>query len=277
MSETEDRPTPQQIENRTVAALGTIEALWEKMLTPPSPRPGPRSRSGGALLDDDSEADDDTPRLVLLVDVRASVNAVLNGWCRVVIEDHDVEHGIPGGLDVPAMCAFLRRWSHLMAEHEAAEDMLEEVDRCAKLCTVFAPPSQHAPTDWAPSPRTMKLGACPLVWQDPQTADDRQCPGTLRGDEDGWVSCDSCGTRAVMGWWEQQLYGEDGLAPMTLDGVRTYLHREHGIRLTRRGLQSWVDRGHLVASGTDGSSALYDVGAVEAAVTRRQRVARLVR
>lgn len=265
--------TAEQIDGRMRSALAAISAGWDDMLThPPAARVGQRTTGTGAILADDSHSDDDTPRLLRVIEDRAQVTASLNGWCRVVIEDHDVEHGIPDGTDVPKMCEFLTRWTYLMAEHAAALDLLEELRSARSLVAKWCPPTQHRPHGWHPRPRSMRLGACPLTWQDPATAQDRPCPGVLRGDEDGWVTCDACGTRAVMGWWEQRLHGEDGLAPMTLEEVRVYLHRMHGMRLTLRTLRSWVQAGDLVAFSTgEGVASRFDAGAVEAALTRRGR------
>lgn len=278
MSEpTTERLTPQQIEGRLTAALITIAASWDDMLVvPPAARPGRRTNGTGVTLDDKAEASDDTPRAVQVIDARAPIAAVLNSWCRVVVQDHDVEHGIPSGTDVPDMARFLSRWAYLMAEHEAAEDLLEEIQAARSVVERWAPPKQHPPAGWRPRPRTMRLGGCPLTWQDPEDAADKPCPGTLRGDEDGWVRCDKCGTAAVMGWWEQQVHGEDGLPLMTLDGVRAYLHRAHGLRLTTRALRAWVERGQLHATDKDDAGRnLYAVEDVEDAMTRRERLPRL--
>lgn len=273
---TDARLTPQQIEGRLTSALATIEAAWDRMLTPPTRRPGQRTNGTGITLDDDSEATDDTPRVVQLVDARREVTLCLRSWCQVTVEDHNVEHGIPSGADVPGMARFLSRWSFLLAEHEAAADLLDEVTAARVKVEKWAPPHQHPPADWRPPLRTMKLGACPLTWQDPETAEDKPCPGSLRGDEFGWVTCDKCGTQAVMGWWEQQLSEDMRPGLMTLDEVRVYLHRMHGMRLTTRALRAWVERDLLVHSDKNGDGRhLYDIGAVESAVTRRERLPRL--
>lgn len=263
--------TAQQIEGRLTAALATIASSWEAMIQPPSATARPRTSGTGALLDDRDDRDTDMRHLDKLVHARREVTLTLNGWSRVVVQDHDVEHGIPEGHDVPAMARFLSRWAHLMAEHEAATDLLDEIEAVRRVVETWAPPTQHPPHDWHPPRPTMRLGACPLTWQDPTDATDKPCPGTLRGDDEGWVRCDTCGTAAVMGWWEQHL--PDAAPLMTLDEVRLYLHRHHGMRLTLRGLRAWVERDHLVRSGDDGQGrAVYDVGAVEAALTRRQRM-----
>ena len=271
MSET-TRPTPQQIEGRLASALSTIATLWPTMIQPPSSGTRPRTTGTGALLDDADTRDDDMRRLERLIEARREVMLCLRSWCQVTVEDHDVQHGIPVGTDVPAMCGFLTRWSYLLAEHEAALDLLAEVEAARGAVERWAPPASHPPAGWAPPRRTMRLGSCPLIHQDPVTSDDAPCAGQLRGDEDGWVTCDGCGTEAVMGWWERQLYGEDGLRGMTIREVVTYLHSQHGRRCTVRGLRAWVTRGDLVPSGTDDQGRhLYDAGAVEAALTRRRQ------
>lgn len=265
--------TTQQVENRLRSHLAAISAGWDQMLTdPPAARPGQRTKGTGATLEDGADSDEDMPRLLRVIEDRAQVTATLNGWCRVTIEDHHVEHGIPDGTSAVAMCDFLTRWAYLLAEHEAAEDLLAELGQARGTVARWCSPTQHRPYGWHPRPRSMRLGSCPLTWQHPDTADDQQCPGTLRGREDGWVTCDACGTAAVMGWWERKLHGEGGLPPMTLAQVVTYLHHWRGITITERGLRRWISDGDLVpVDPAPGVTHTYDVGAVEAALTRRSR------
>lgn len=262
MSETTARLTPQQIEGRLVAALATVRGLWDDMIPTPTVRLGRTSR-GGALLDDTATDDHDMPRIVRVIEARHEVTAVLNAWCRAVIEDHRVQHGIPGGHDVPGMCGFLTRWSHLMAEHEAAEVLLEEVADCAAKVRRHAEPQR---------PEGLRLGACPLVWQHPDTADDQSCPGRLHGTDDGWIRCDACGTLAVAAWWEEQMWGEQGAPMMTAEQLVTWLHRQYGLVVQPATVRQWVRRGDLARSGTDEQGrSLYDRWAVETCLQRRAR------
>ena len=83
MTASTEHPTAQQIEGRLTAALSTIETTWDRMLTPPSSKPGPRTKGTGVNLPDDSEEADDTPRLVQLVDARREVTLCLRSWCQV--------------------------------------------------------------------------------------------------------------------------------------------------------------------------------------------------
>ena len=254
--------TAQQIEGRLISALATIRDLWDEMMEAPARRPGTKG-GGGATLDDHAESDADTPRLIRIVDVRHQVTATLNGWCRVTIEDHDVEHHIPSGHDVKGMCVFLARWAPRMAEHDAAADLLEEVSAARRKVERIARPQR---------PAGLRLGACPLKWQNPETADDQPCPGRLHASDDGWIRCDKCGTLAVAAWWEEQTFGKEGAPMMTADQLVSWLHRQYGMVVQPATVRQWVKRGDLVRSGTDdGGRSLYDRWAVETCLQRRQR------
>ncbi len=231
--------TAQQIEGRLVSSLATIRDLWDEMLTPPANRPGNKG-GGGVLLDDHAESDADTPRMIRIVDTRHTVTATLNAWCRVAVEDHDVEHHIPGGHDVPGMCDFLTRWAYLLAEHDAARDLLDEVSIArAKVERIARPQRQEG----------LRLGACPLTWQEPETATDKACPGRLVGDEEGWVTCSRCGTRAVAGWWEAHMTGEDRgdieTRTVTVAEIVELARSQFGQRIQPAAVWQWVNRNRL--------------------------------
>lgn len=264
-------PTPQQIEGRLLASLATIAAAWDDMLEPPARRPGQRVNGTGAALPDDADATGDTPRAVQVIDARRDVIAIMRSWCQVTVETHNVTHGIPSGQDVPGMAGFLARWSYLLAEHDAALDLLDEIETARATVEKWAPPQNERPRDWKPRPWTIRLGACPLTWQDPETADDKPCPGRLVGHEDGWITCNTCGTRAVPTWWEEKTYGEGGAPMMTAAQLVTWLHRQYGMVVQKATIRQWVTRGYLTRSGVDSEGRnLYDRAAVDQCIRLRE-------
>lgn len=239
MTETTAAPrlTAEQIEGKLHSALATIRDLWDDMLEPPAKRVG--SRSGGVLLADDDESAADTPRTTQVIDARREIMLCLRGWCQVIVEDHNVHHGIPIGTDVPEMAAFLDRWRTQVADHEAALEILDEVLSCRRIVERCAHPYRAS---------RLNLGACPLTWQDPATSDDRPCPGRLRGEEDGWVTCDACGTQAVVSWWEDQAVAQghgDRHAGITAKEVAALAHGQFGIKVSPQTIWQWVGRGKL--------------------------------
>ena len=242
--------TAQQIEGRLISALATIATVWDRMLEPPSRRPGQRTNGTGITLPDTAEEADDTPRHVQVIDARRDVTDTLRGWCQVTVETHDVQHGIPPGTDAPSMARFLTRWSYLLAEHEAAIDLLDEIEAARATVEKWAPPQQPPPVGWQPRRRTMKLGACPLMWQDPDETDDQPCPGVLLGDEEGWVTCTRCGTRAVADWWEAQIAGHGDDTPVeertvTAEQIVDLARTEFGQRIKPDAVWQWVRRNRL--------------------------------
>lgn len=235
-----ERLSPGKIEHRCTEALAEIEAAWDQMLTPASVVMG--SKGGGVLLDDDDESSADTPAHIVAIDVRREVGEMLNGWCRVVVDDNDVEHGIPDGVNVPAMCVFLRRWALLMSTHEAAYDMLDEVVTCARKVRHIVNPPRHT---------SIKLGPCPLTWQDPDTAEDRPCTGTVRTSskvsDQTEATCTACGTSAVAKYWEDRMLDTSDTAPLTAADAVPWLHRHYGKVVQRATIRQWVSRDALRA------------------------------
>lgn len=269
--------TTDQLEGKIVAALSTIRDLWEDMLTPPTRRLGTRGGGGGALLADDAEVTatetwldaalmdaPDLPRSTNLGDVRAAATTALNGWCRTIVDDHDVHHGIPHGQDVPGMCEFLLRWRAQAAESDGAQVMLEELRKVASSVRRYAEPEGRS---------GLRLGACPLTWQDPETAQDRPCPGRLVGMDDGWVTCSGCGTRAVPEWWEQRAQGGD-LVPaedrtVTAAELVDLARDEFGQRIAPAAVWQWVKRGRLVPVDKDAKPHRYPLRDVVVLLMRR--------
>lgn len=277
--------TPTQIENRLTASLSTISTLWDEMLAPliepaawrpkggqttapKATKPGEwparptRGRQGhapaGALRDDDDASNADMPRTDQVISIRTEVMRTLRSWCQVVVEDHDVEHGIPSGVDVPGMVAFLERWAPRMAEHQAGADLLDELDDCATAVRRCARPDRDT---------SMYLGECPTIHTDPDSGEGVQCRGSVRTldpsqsrypTEDAEARCKRCGTTAVVTWWDQQMNpdstrGGEGWADRTLtaDEVVTLARTDYGRPLTRAAIRKWVSREWLDPVGDD--------------------------
>ena len=269
-------PTPEDldaqqasaVENWLRADLATIADLWDDMLTTAAASGGGNITPGGAgdggtLLDDDADDDSDTPRFIRVIDTRSTIATTLNGWCRIIIEDHNVQLAIPDGHDAPAMARFLSRWAAQLADHEAADVASAEISTAASTVRRYAQPQGRA---------SLHLGTCPLTWQDPEDASDKPCPGILRAHDDGWIICSGCGTKAVASWWEDRVFGEDGAPLMTAAQVVSWLHRHYGMVVQPVTVRQWVARGDLARSGTDDDGrSLYDRAAIEVCLQRRTR------
>lgn len=220
--------------------LRAITDQWDEMLDPAGPRPG--GGSGGAL-DDDHEvaafetwyeaalsAAPDVPRIDIVVDVRRTTTLILNGWCRVIVEDHDVQHGIPSGADVPGMCTFLTRWADQCLEHEAARSITAEVAAACAAVSRCARPSR---------PEGMAIGECRT-----HLGDGVECGTVVRATpeavERGEVRCRGCGTTDTVDGWLLRMVGTEG--PYTAAQLIPVLHRRLGIRATPELIRQWVRR-----------------------------------
>lgn len=243
--------------------LYRISDQWAEMLIPPGPRPG--TASGGALDDDhevrvfDTLAEaalasaPDVPRSVLVLDVRRQVTLTLNGWCRAVIEDHDVEHHIPKGDDVPGMCAFLVRWAPRIADDEhMAATVLNELQMCANAVSRCARPSR---------PEGMGIGDCRQI----VGPEGEECGTPLRLTdayaETGEIKCRGCGKADTMEGWIIRLVGTEG--PYTVTQLIPVLHRRLGIRATPEQVRQWDARGIIKPlRDSDGNKRTAAKGAV---------------
>lgn len=255
-----------QIEEATLAALADIRRHWSQMRTTKG------AASGRASADPVNGLD-------RLISARYDVQIVLNGWCRLIMEDRPVTKALPRGDDVPDMVAFLERHARWMSGHEAAEDMMVEIQDRAKIVKGFAVPERR---EW------MSIGSCPL---EVPTEDGgvRACGGQVRAwpegiakvDERGQIvteerspTCQGCGTEAVVAWWERTMFPEAGEshALVTATELTTVLHATMGRVVKPSTLRQWIRRGWIEHSGQDEQGrTLYDRGAVVYALTRRER------
>ena len=171
----------QHLEQRITEALVTIRREWPAMM-PVGPAAvrlsmGGTGGSAGVVGDnsapwrddlgrphwrtDHAEGAGDVDPTTRLLSLRREVAEILNGWCRVVVEDRPVTTALPkDGMDVLALTVFLERHAAWMAEHEAAYDCADEVANLARQVEGVASPMVK---EW------VGLGSCPLRIEAPRT------------------------------------------------------------------------------------------------------------
>lgn len=236
-----------QMEGNLVRQLKRISDMWDDMLLPRGAAPaGTGTSAKGATLEDAHEyatlsdrvaaelaPAPDVPRIDQVADVRRSVTLTLNGWCRTIVEDHNVHHGIPDGMDVPGMCTFLERWRAQVADHEAAHDILDEIEAGANAVQRIARPGGG---------RTgLLLGACRQ-----HLGEGVECGTEVRVEpyhleqRHGMVRCRGCGTEDTTEGWLLRIVGTEG--PFTTAQLIPLLHRRLGIRATSEQIRQWVAR-----------------------------------
>ena len=255
----------QHLEQRITQALVTIRREWDAMMPkgPAAVRPsmGGSGTAAGIVGDssapwlddlgrphwrtDHARGGDDVDPTTRLLSLRREVVEVLNGWCRVVIEDRPVTKALPSdGMDAIALAVFLERHALWMAEHDAAHDCADEVEQLATQVESVSSPKVK---QW------VGLGSCPLKIE--QEVDGRLvmvvCGGQVRawpkpGDRDGEVDarCDRCGEEAVTRWWEARMFDDFELSRLlTYDGVALAAHRVLGRPVERATVKMWKKRG----------------------------------
>lgn len=257
-------------ESKLLSALGTIESLWEEMLTPPARGRTAATSGDGVLLADDSESTADMPRTVVVINARMEVCRSLVRWVSEIVDQHDVQYGQPDVHDAIEMARFLRRWRAQAVELDDGEELVDEVESCASVVTRCARPQRR---QW------LSLGPCPLEYEHPEEEEKQRCPGEVRsygsveGDEgQSWATCSACSTKAVASWWEEMMFGTANSEPLTTDQVITFVHRAYGRLVKRTTIQMWVTRGDLASCGKDDQGRrLYDRTAVAWAMERQEQ------
>lgn len=257
-------------EAQIVADLTTIRDLWDSMLPTIKAIPlghigGGASRTSTAKDVDNSDANTGVDNLDVVVSDRGDITAILQGWARLVVEDFDVTTVIPHGHDVHGMAQFLQRWTRHMTGHVACEDFASEVHDCARLVLRHARPTRK---DW------LGIGVCPL--RNDETGE--QCGGNIRAYPDSdagesWATCQACGVRAVVSWWEHEIFGGEATTLVTAAELRLFVRHEFGRPVGDSTIRTWIRRGWIEASGKDAEGrTLYDKGAVAYALQRRHAV-----
>lgn len=259
-----------ETEAQIIADLTVIRDLWDRML--PTIQAIPLGQIGGgssrSSTDDgkhNSDGNADVDNLDIVISDRGDITAVLQGWCRVVVEDFDVTTVIPHGHDVHGMCVFLERWARHMTGHEACDDMAAELHDAARKVLHYAKPKRK---DW------LGIGICPIRDDETRTP----CGGNVRAypDQDAgesWARCDSCNTRAVVSWWEHEIFGSEASTLIPAAELVSFVHHQFGKIVGESTIRQWVKRGWIEPSGKDQDGrTLFDKGAVAYALQRRQAV-----
>ena len=237
-------------------ALGSILKHWDDTLEPVRRAPGSHVQTSG---------DAPLPISADVLDKRAMCCSRMAGWCLVVIEDRDLHTEHLSGLDVFGMADLLTRHAAWLGEHEAAADVVAELEASARDIEGIAAPLRR---EW------MSLGMCPLVVEG--EGEPEPCMGTIRAYPDADPYCDGCGTEAVVSWWEKMQFPElDELSRLaTARELVAFIHQQFGQRVQEPTIRKWVERGWIAVAGSDCKGrTLYDKAAVAYAVTRRKAVA----
>ena len=281
MSEPTETPSPtrQQLRQQVERYCWDIRRDWAFMHQPLSTGSVAArvSRSAGTG-DEDSDGNHGVTRTDVIVSARADVTIILNGWCRVAIEDYNITEVIPDGTDVPSMCRFLERWAIQLAAHDAVSDMIDELKECARTVHRIAYPEKR---DWMP------IGKCPL-YPDRDDGQRIQCTGTVkayppRRDEAAREQrdprCDTCGTEAVVEWWHRAMYGDLGNNPLvTATDLIAMIAYRLQFTVTHEQIRQWKRRGKISDAGRDNKGrTLYDhekvIDAIRADVIRQRGLA----
>lgn len=226
--------TPAQIEGRLRSDLSGIASMWPSMFDPTAKRPrsGGGTGDGQTRLDDDSEGVADTPRMVLIIDIRREVLVTLRRWAEDTIDTIRARHKtpesarrslgtIPERNDAEALCGLLKRFAAHLAQHPEAEVILKEIGDCWTAVNRVVHPFRKM---W------LSLGPCPLVYVDPADDVEKPCPGEVRsyGEShhgDSWARCTACSAKAVASWWEGRMFGADSRKPLTATEAVVWIHR----------------------------------------------------
>lgn len=212
-------------------ALLTITRCWPHMLPD-----GPNAASAGTIGRHASESRPPVPLGVL--DVRRVALEYLGSWSLVVIDDRDLTCSIDGK-NAPQMANLLSTHADWLAEHEAAEDALAELEDTARRCQSIAEP--HAALKFA--------GTCDV------------CGDDLMGDG-RTARCKGC--KQVVDAETQRLKVADAVRDRLLTAAEIVtLSPSLGHRVGHTQVNRWAARGLLAHRGVNPrGQALYSAAEV---------------
>jgi hypothetical protein len=208
-------------------ALITITGAWDETLEPV------RRATGGHAT---AAAFPSLPISADVLDKRAMTCSRLAGWCLVVITDRDLHTESLSGLDVIAMADLLTRHADWLGTHEAAADVVSELEASAHDLRAIAVPVHK---DW------QAIGDCPiLIGDDP-------CGAKVRAYADrGQIKCLKCGTEDTLGWWMSQIVPE-GSDVAHADAVIACVTSRTFRPISHEQLRQWASRRFILRHGKD--------------------------
>lgn len=235
-------------------SLASINDHWPALLIAPSsqklggPRGGVSTRGvpehdpindplGVMVEDDHLDTDADMDRATRAVALSRLATDILNGWCRVVVEDRPVTTVLPNGLSVPSMVEFMERHADWMADHDAAEDCASELSDLAKRIGSLVAPTRK---EWH------HLGSCPLTIERDEDAPSEICNGRVRvpiGGDQSEASCSRCEVKATIRWWEEAMGRFDEVVG-SVEMARQIFVRLH-VRISERTVRNWARSGRI--------------------------------
>jgi len=193
------------------------------------------------------------PAMVIAASIRRESCEEMVGWVRLIMDERDPDVSLSGN-DMPAMCAVVIRNARWLSGHEAAPDMVSELEGIARRLTGILPRGRST---------RIYIGRCPACHADVHA--DTDLPN---------VSCGSCEKEGSWRQWEEWTLGPRDLvtSPLLADFIRQAV----GISVTGVTVWRWIKAeaikpaGHAQSAiGVAAGTALYDPwDAVEYALTR---------
>jgi hypothetical protein len=254
------RESTAHTEARLLAALRLLRVMWPIMFHRPSVPVRRQSPRALILHDDASEATDDLAHIDVVMSLRYDTTKLLESWAVLLVEDRRLGHRLPVDWDTIGLVNLLERHARWLAGHDAATDLVREVEEAANRCTAIAFPIRRD---------DMRIGWCTGTLG----VDGRS---TLCGTEirvnaryPGDIRCPRCGLTDTLDGWIARIVGEAAL--VTAEQLVPLLHKRLGVLVSTVTIRKWVQRGDLHIEGTDEHGRnLYDRHAAFLVIKRRE-------
>jgi hypothetical protein len=254
--------TPHDGDRRALPGLRLCGSCRDRLTGHLAVLPGLYERLAGILATGGStgqrvsgSAAEPLPINTAVADHREQIRHDLVWWCLYVAHER--------GLDGPAnsaphtTCAWLApHLDWLAADQAGAQECLPVMRELAGRARALLDPDRRLATG----------ERCR------QTVDGERCDGTIRmiqGHDEAWSArCSVCGPQ------EAAAYLHDGIAGrwVTIERVRAYVLRAHGVTVTDARVRKWSQRGHI-AQTIEHGRVWYELASVDKYLTERGKVA----